>query len=508
LLRDHLSFLTFALFVLGLTTAWASVVESATLLLNWRDNSHNELGFTIERLVAGNYVQIARVGANTQSYTDSGLNVGSSYCYRVRAFNVAGESMTSNNACATVTGSSPAASTTTTGLTQISTNSTGLTSNTPNPMANTTASRWGNYRLTLKIRSTDSDYLGAMFRYQDPNNYYRFSWSSKDSSRRLEKRIGGVFQVLAQDSVPYTAGQTYALQIVAQASSLKVLVDGRPVFSVNDSALPEGTIALYSYANQGSVFDDIVVDDLNTGNILLSANFNDAMHRGWTMIDEGNRGGPSVWSAATGALVQSSEISSTQAGRLGTYALYTQASWKDYSVALKMRSADDDSLGVMFRYQDRNNYYRFSWGQDAAGRQLMKRENGIFKVLAEDTVPYVSGHNYLIELIAQGTTLKLNIDGKPVFSVSDQSFRNGTVALYSSRNQGSVFDDVSVVEAATGAVLLWDDFNRVALTGWTVIDDVGPSRETSNWSLVRGELIQNSDIGSDAFGRVGTFVVH
>ncbi|HEY7218237.1 MAG TPA: family 16 glycoside hydrolase [Candidatus Binatia bacterium] len=507
MLRNHLSFLTFALIVLGLTTLCAGVVESATLLLNWRDNSTNELGFTIERLISGNYVQIARVGANTQTYTDSGLNVGSTYCYRVRAFNVAGDSLTSNNACATVTGNSPSASTTQMSSTgQTATASTGLTAN-PTPVPAGTASRWSNYRLAMKIRSTDSDYIGAMFRYQDPNNYYRFSWSSKDRSRRLEKRVGGVFQVLAQDSAPYTVGQTYSLQIVAQDSSLKVFIDGRPVFSVIDGTISEGTIALYSYANQGSAFDDIVVDS-NTGSVLLSANFNDGMHRGWTMIDDGNAAGPSVWSAATGALVQSSDISSTQRGQLGTYALYTRANWKDYSVALKMRSADNDSLGVMFRYQDRNNYYRFSWGQEPAGRQLIKRENGIFKVLAEDTVPYVSGHNYLIELIAQGTTLKVNIDGKPVFSVSDQSLRNGTVALYSSHNQGSIFDDVSVVDLATGAVLLWDDFNRGVLTGWTVVDDVSPSAEASNWSLLRGELVQSSDIGSEAFGRVGTFVLH
>ncbi len=510
MLRIPLPFLAFVLFTLGFTTLWASISESATLLLNWRDNSATEVGFTIERQISGKYVEIARVGANTESYTDSGLNAGSTYCYRVRAFNKAGDSLTSNSACATVSSNSQPTSTnlaptTLTPTTQISTGSTALGSN-PSPGAEG-AGRWNNYRLTMKIRSTDSDSIGAMFRYQDPNNYYRFSWSAGNSSRRLEKRVGGVFQVLAKDSVPYTVGQTYTLQIVTQGSSLKVLIDGRSVFSVTDSAIPEGTIALYSYSNQGSAFDDIVVDDLNGGNTLLSANFNDGIHRSWTIIDEGDSAGPSHWSAATGALVQSSNISSTRGGQLGTYALYTQASWKDYRVALKMRSADDDTLGVMFRYQDRDNYYRFSWAQEPAGRQLIKRENGIFKVIAEDTVPYVSGHNYLIELIAQGTTLKVNIDGKPVFSVHDQSFRNGTVALYSSRNQGSAFDDVKVVDLATGAELLWDDFNRTTLTGWTVVDDVGPTSRSSAWSLVRGELVQNSDMGSDGLGRVGTFVL-
>jgi len=42
-----------------------------------------------------------------------------------------------------------------------------------------------------------------------------------------------------------------------------VSIDGSPVFSVNDSSLSSGTIALYSWGNTGSYFDDIVVEDLS-----------------------------------------------------------------------------------------------------------------------------------------------------------------------------------------------------------------------------------------------------
>ena len=60
----------------------------------------------------------------------------------------------------------------------------------------------------------------------------------------------------------------------------------------------------------GSSFDDVLVEELHTGKILLSDNFNDRDHVGWTIIDEGESGRAFQWSAATGALVQTSNIGS------------------------------------------------------------------------------------------------------------------------------------------------------------------------------------------------------
>ena len=68
----------------------------------WMDNSSNEDGFEIERREGTTqaYTQIAIVGANVTSYNDSGLVDGETYCYRVSAFNAAGSSPYSNEACA------------------------------------------------------------------------------------------------------------------------------------------------------------------------------------------------------------------------------------------------------------------------------------------------------------------------------------------------------------------------------------------------------------------------
>jgi hypothetical protein len=238
---------------------------------------------------------------------------------------------------------------------------------------------------------------------------------------------------------------------------------------------------------------------------LLADNFNAGDHVGWTIVDEGDDSGPSKWSATSGALVQSGNLGSRGPGDLGTYALFTQGSWKDYRLKLHMRSADNDPIGVLFRFQDNDNYYRFSWDRESAGRRLIKREKGVFKIIAQDSVPYIPRKTYAVEVIAQGSALKVNIDGKPVFSVTDQTFKSGSVALYSSHNKGSVFDDVLVEELPTKAVLVWDNFNDGNFKGWLVFDEAATPWGPSAWSVVNGELLQSSNIGSASFG---TFVLY
>ena len=104
--------------------------------------------------------------------------------------------------------------------------------------------------------------------------------------------------------------------------------------------------------------------------------------------------------------------------------------------------------------------------------------------------------------------MKVNIDGKPVFSVTDETFKLGALALYSSYNQGSFFDDVLVEDLTTKAVLLWDDFNDAKLAGWKAFDDRGTTSGPSEWSVANGALVQGSNIGSDATGHPGTFLLY
>jgi len=82
---------------------WHGQTNAAQLTLTWVDNATNEEGFKIERLIGSTYREIATVRTNVESYTDSGLLEGITYCYRVRAFNSAANSAYSDTACATTT---------------------------------------------------------------------------------------------------------------------------------------------------------------------------------------------------------------------------------------------------------------------------------------------------------------------------------------------------------------------------------------------------------------------
>jgi hypothetical protein len=466
----------------------------------------------------------------------------------------------------------------------------------------TAGAGWTDYRTTLTISSDDNDAIGFMFRYQDDNNYYRFSWDKQRKYRRLVKKVNGVISLLAEDNVPYVAGQDYQLEVTAQDSTLQVHIDGTSIFSVTDSSLSSGTIALYCWGNRGGNFDDILVENLSGDNLapvissciatpttisdeqtsqlqvaasdpdsgpssltynwtvqsgegsltnaatatptydppdvtstetftltvevydgedtatdtidvtvtdanglsyLLEENFDDGDYAGWSIVDQGDQQSPSNWSAATGTMVQSSNIFSVPVGaeltKLGTYAWYTDgAGWTDYRTTLTISSDDDDAIGLMFRYQNENNYYRFSWDKQRKYRRLVKKVNGVISLLAEDNVPYVAGQDYQLKVTAQDSTLQVHIDGTSIFSVTDSSLSSGTIALYCWGNKGGYFDDVSV-ENLSG-VNLAPVISSCIATPSTIYDnetsslevvasdpDSGPSGLTYNWTVQADE---------------------
>ena len=87
----------------------ATALSPTSVRLNWSDNSTNEDSFAIQRKTgSGNFAQIKVLGANTRSYTNSGLQAATSYTYRVNARNIGGSSAFSNNATVTTDGVSPA----------------------------------------------------------------------------------------------------------------------------------------------------------------------------------------------------------------------------------------------------------------------------------------------------------------------------------------------------------------------------------------------------------------
>ncbi len=72
----------------------ASGASASQINLSWQNNYGGVLGFLLERETgtSGNWTQIATLATGTTTYQDTSLQANSSYSYRLRAYNTAGNS--------------------------------------------------------------------------------------------------------------------------------------------------------------------------------------------------------------------------------------------------------------------------------------------------------------------------------------------------------------------------------------------------------------------------------
>lgn len=236
------------------------------------------------------------------------------------------------------------------------------------------------------------------------------------------------------------------------------------------------------------------------GNVLLSDNFEASTLSGWTVVDEGHLNGPSAWRVIDGWLVQHSNIQggSKAAGDLrkpGSFLLFDNGlAWEDYSIKLRLRSDDDDALGVMFRVAG-EDYYRFSWDKSRSYRRLIKHVAGETSLLAEDRASYAKGRGYDLEIRALGPSLSVSVDGEAVFNVHDDTLEAGSVALYSWSNRASYFDDVKITALVDDVVDVAVSDNRAVLAEATV---------TSTLAAVLGRPLRGNVVPWRGFARQRT----
>src|SRR5205823_3703842 len=89
----------------GSLRAAATAVSGTQVNLTWTDNSTNETGFNVYASTDGStFTQIATVGAGATAYNWTGAASGTSYSFRVTAYNAAGASAASNTATAATPG--------------------------------------------------------------------------------------------------------------------------------------------------------------------------------------------------------------------------------------------------------------------------------------------------------------------------------------------------------------------------------------------------------------------
>src|SRR2546423_1734936 len=111
----------------------------------------------------------------------------------------------------------------------------------------------------------------------------------------------------------------------------------------------------------------------------------------------------------------------------GTIALIGSAEWEDISARATLRSEDDDPIGLVFRYRDEQNYYRFSMSRSPGYRRLVRRAAGRFFLLWEDNTLFNIGQSYRLQLHIWHDRLVGYMDETLLFSVRDKVVSAGRV---------------------------------------------------------------------------------
>ena len=242
-------------------------------------------------------------------------------------------------------------------------------------------------------------------------------------SDTFENTTGSTSQLVTVNYSAASAGQSLTFRVV-------VAVSYQSIANVNlQSAMLLGP----SVAVVGLPF----TDDFS------SANLDD-----WAIIDDSAIA--SNWQIGGATLTQSVTVESTasfdQSYHLGTYLYYvTSLGLSDYrfSVDASQSGSRPDDIGVLFRYQDSNNYYRFTMNPRYGFSRLEKKVSGVFTTLAANSRGLVPiGSVVTMTVVIQGTQIHILLDGDRLFAVEDNSLPGGAFGLYTQSE--AIFDNVSV----------------------------------------------------------------
>lgn len=360
---------------------------------------------------------------------------------------------------------------------------------------------WEDIEVSAQLRSDADGAIGVMFRYQDPDNYYRLSIDRRNGYRRLVKKVGGDVAVLWEDSVVYTIGQSFELTLRSVGNMLWAAIDGVPLFTVYDESLKRGRIGLYCANNPGARFERLLVADRAR-----------RVER-WTIHDDGTTSAPSEWRLGGGNLIQTSNIGGgTVPEGPGTYAIAGDIRWTDYRFNARLRSDDNSAIGLIFRYVDSDNYYRLSLDQDSNQRMLVRRHNGVTTTLWSEQNGYPVGTSMMLTVDAVGTRLVGYLNEAKLFDVSDTTHTAGRIGLYCWDNPGARFEYVEVSRPPLDAYALFRDrFVLGDMSGWMKMD-VLSATGSSSWDISNGACVQSGGLFqrhtvNDSLSELGTMLI-
>ncbi len=121
----------------------------------------------------------------------------------------------------------------------------------------------------------------------------------------------------------------------------------------------------------------------------------------------------------------------------------------ELSVSLKSLAGDiDTGGGLLWRYQDENNYYVARLNPNEENFRLYKVVNGIRKQLATAESDAAEGKWHTMRIVHRGGAIQCHLNGKLLLEATDTEIsKPGKIGLWTKADAVTAFDALSVAPA-------------------------------------------------------------
>jgi len=204
---------------------------------------------------------------------------------------------------------------------------------------------------------------------------------------------------------------------------------------------------------------DVELSGENETRTLFAEEFNSQSLASFEIVDDplANKNTPSAWAfdAAGSRLAQTKAIfgggTAVNANKPGTYlvlrATPTHPPVADFILRAEVQSDSDQGIGLVFRYEDQDNFGFFLANQNGGYRVLGRKVGGAFQQVAVDaTKSFTVGALTRLKVVASGTELRVSVDDVPALAGTDPVAPvAGRVGLAAQRNTQAFFYDMELI---------------------------------------------------------------
>lgn len=226
------------------------------------------------------------------------------------------------------------------------------------------------------------------------------------------------------------------------------------------------TIASLKIPGQSLIVNNYSISsNTQEATILFSEDFSSNSLEGWEIIDESNDL-KSNWYCENGYLVQDTDAGNKR-NLLGSMAIYNKMDFTSYVLRANIVHTDDDYIGVIFKYKDPANYFRFLLSSEDKLIRVDKKDKGQISIIEEIQNLDWPHCKFSITIFVRNDSIKIFLNDQMFFSIINDENSPGKVGFVSIANLGSFFDDLT----------LYSDFKIF--------------KENENLKIERGPYLQN-----------------